>query len=49
MVKQENSTATLSMVQKNLNAPKSRRNTFGNYNYRNAEDILTAVKLIMPE
>jgi hypothetical protein len=39
----------LSAVQKALNAPKSRRNNFGNYNYRNCEDILEAVKKIMPE
>lgn len=39
----------LSFVQKNLNAPKDRKNTFGNYNYRNCEDILEAVKKIMPD
>ena len=31
-------------VQQELKAPKNQRNTFGNYNYRNAEDILEALK-----
>lgn len=31
-------------VQKELKAPKSQKNDFGNYNYRSAEDILEAVK-----
>lgn len=31
-------------VQNELKAPKSQRNTFGNYNYRNCEDILEAAK-----
>lgn len=31
-------------IQKKLKAPKSQYNTFGKYNYRNAEDILEAVK-----
>ena len=39
----------LSYIQKNLNVPKNRRNNFGNYNYRNCEDIVEAVKKIMPE
>jgi len=34
----------LSEIQKDLNAPKNQRNNFGNYNYRNCEDILQAVK-----
>lgn len=34
----------LLVVQSKLKAPKSQRNTFGNYNYRNCEDILEAVK-----
>ena len=33
-----------SVVQTELKAPKNLRNTFGNYNYRNAEGILEAVK-----
>jgi hypothetical protein len=39
----------LSYIQKHLNAPKNRRNSFGNYNYRNCEDIVEAVKKILPE
>lgn len=34
----------LSQVQAELKAPKGQRNTFGNYNYRSAEDILEAAK-----
>jgi hypothetical protein len=34
-------------IQSELKAPKSQRNTFGNYNYRNAEDILEAVKPLL--
>jgi len=34
----------LLLVQNELKAPKSQRNSFGNYNYRSAEDILEAVK-----
>lgn len=33
-----------SRVQTELKAPKNLRNSFGNYNYRNAEGILEAVK-----
>lgn len=36
-------------IQHSLNAPKSRRNNFGNYNYRNAEDIMKAAKPILKE
>lgn len=42
-------TAALSLVQKELNAPKNRRNSFGNYNYRNCEDIVEAAKKVMPK
>lgn len=31
-------------IQVELKAPKEQRNNFGNYNYRNCEDILEAVK-----
>jgi len=31
-------------IQTELNVPKKRRNNFGNYNYRSAEDILEGVK-----
>jgi hypothetical protein len=34
-------------VQNELNAPKNRKNTFGNYSYRSCEDILEAVKPIL--
>lgn len=39
----------LSALQKKLKVPKERFNKFANYPYRNAEDILAAVKDIMPE
>lgn len=38
---------TLQEIQKQLKAPKAQRNTFGNYNYRNCEDILEAVKPLL--
>jgi hypothetical protein len=37
----------LNEIQQKLNAPKSRKNTFGNYNYRSCEDILEAVKPLL--
>ena len=37
----------LSNIQNELKAPKGQRNTFGNYNYRSAEDILEAVKPLL--
>lgn len=37
----------LSQVQNELKAPKGQKNTFGNYRYRSAEDILEAVKPIL--
>lgn len=36
-------------IQTKLNAPKNRRNSFGNYNYRSCEDILEAVKPLLKE
>lgn len=39
----------LQHIQKELKAPKSKRNTFGNYNYRNCEDILEAVKPLLDQ
>jgi hypothetical protein len=39
----------LIMIQQGLKAPKNQRNTFGNYNYRSAEDILEAVKPLLAE
>ncbi|ENV33154.1 hypothetical protein F960_02876 [Acinetobacter gerneri DSM 14967 = CIP 107464 = MTCC 9824] len=38
---------TLQKVQLELKAPKSKKNTFGNYMYRNCEDILEAVKPLL--
>lgn len=37
----------LMSIQNELKAPKSRRNTFANYNYRSCEDILDAVKPLL--
>lgn len=37
-------TTKLMMIQNELKAPKSQRNNFGKYNYRNCEDILNALK-----
>jgi hypothetical protein len=39
----------LNKIQKELKSPKSQRNSFGKYNYRNAEDILEAVKPLLGE
>lgn len=39
----------LSDIQRKLHVPKSRHNSFGKYNYRNAEDILDAVKKVLPD
>lgn len=36
-------------IQNKLKAPKNQRNSFGNYNYRSAEDILEAVKPLLKE
>ena len=36
-------------IQLKLKAPKNQRNNFGNYNYRNAEDILEAVKPLLED
>lgn len=36
----------LNRIQKEIKAPKSQRNSFGNYNYRSAEDILEAYKKV---
>ena len=36
-------------IQAELKAPKNQRNEYGNYNYRSAEDILEAVKKILPK
>lgn len=39
----------LHFIQKNLKAPKGQVNKFGNYNYRSCEDIIEAVKNVLPE
>lgn len=39
--------SVLSKIQKDLNAPKSQHNSFGNYDYRSCEDILKAVKPLL--
>lgn len=39
----------LKQIQQELKAPKSRRNSFGNYNYRSCEDILEAVKPMLQD
>lgn len=39
----------LSEIQKRIVVPKNRRNNFGNYNYRNCEDILEAIKKVLPD
>jgi hypothetical protein len=39
----------LSKIQKKLKAPKNQFNKFGNYKYRSCEDILEAVKPLIPE
>ena len=39
----------LSDIQKSLKVGKENRNEFGKYNYRNASDILEAVKPLLPE
>lgn len=40
---------TLKRIQKELKAPKGQHNSFGNYDYRSCEDILTAVKPLLGE
>lgn len=37
----------LQVIQAGLKAPKNNRNSFGNYKYRKAEDILSAVKPLL--
>lgn len=39
----------LHKIQKSLVAPKTQHNKFGNYSYRSCEDILEALKKVMPE
>ena len=44
---QEKKESALNRIQRELKAPKSQRNKFGNYNYRSCEDILEAVKPLL--
>lgn len=39
--------STLQQIQTELKAPKSQRNSFGNYNYRSLEDIMEALKPLL--
>lgn len=39
----------LHFIQINLKAPKNQVNTFGKYKYRSCEDIVEAVKAVLPE
>ena len=39
----------LLQIQQNLKAPKNQYNKFGEYNYRNCEDILEALKPLLIE
>lgn len=43
----ENNLNALQQIQLELKAPKSKFNKFGNYHYRNCEDILEAVKPLL--
>lgn len=45
----DNVTEVLAHIQKNLHAPKSQFNSFGNYYYRACEDIFDGLKKCMPE
>ena len=44
-----NSMKKLNEIQQKLSVPKQHKNSFGNYNYRNLEDILEAVKPLLGE
>jgi hypothetical protein len=44
---EKNLVQKLALVQQELKAPKSQFNSFGNYKYRNQEDILEAVKPLL--
>jgi hypothetical protein len=43
----ESLNAKLAIIQRDLKAPKGQYNNFGKYSYRNAEDILEAVKPLL--
>lgn len=42
-------TEQLAQIQQKLKCPKSQYNSFGSYNYRNCEDILTGLKKVLDE
>lgn len=44
----KNIATVLHDIQTKLKAPKNQRNNFGNYNYRSCEDVLEAVKPLLP-
>ena len=48
-MEQQTITQKLATIQQKLKAPKGQYNSFGNYAYRNAEDILEAVKPLCAE
>lgn len=48
-MEQQTITQKLATIQQKLKAPKSQYNSFGEYAYRNAEDILEAVKPLCAE
>ncbi len=39
----------LAKIQQDLKVPKSQKNSFGGYKYRSCEDIMEAVKKVLPE
>jgi hypothetical protein len=39
----------LSSLQRTVKVPKNQRNSFGNYNYRSCEDIVEAIKPLLPK
>lgn len=45
----EKITKELAKLQKELNVPKSQFNSFGKYKYRSCEDIVEAIKKILPD
>ena len=43
----QNTKKALAQIQRELSVPKSKRNEFGGFNYRSAEDILKALKPLL--
>tara|TARA_R100000750_G_scaffold40402_1_gene26138 strand:+ start:1944 stop:2759 length:816 start_codon:yes stop_codon:yes gene_type:complete len=48
-IKEPTINKVLHSIQKNLKAPKSQVNKFGGFNYRSCEDIVEAVKKLLPD